>query len=169
MSSMSVDIIIRDKLRPKLQALVYDILPLEEGAGKRCSESGWDQCRSIWFNTALHPCRKPEGSPRTATWIHTAPELWVTDYPVRRPNLYPPSTPHPPPMLGCTFLRLIKHTFLSSWRWQLQLTSAIVWTHYEFPIVFHAANTMSSGVAAIVLTRWQCSFSDGYVGINDYS
>ena len=23
---------------PKLQALVYDILPLEEGAGKRCSE-----------------------------------------------------------------------------------------------------------------------------------
>ena len=25
-------------LRTKLQALVYDILPLEEGAGKRCSE-----------------------------------------------------------------------------------------------------------------------------------
>ena len=25
---------------PKLQALVYDILPLEEGAGKRCSECG---------------------------------------------------------------------------------------------------------------------------------
>ena len=24
----------------KLQALVYDILPLEEGAGKRCSECG---------------------------------------------------------------------------------------------------------------------------------
>ena len=28
-------------LVPKLQALVYDILPLEEGAGKRCSEYGW--------------------------------------------------------------------------------------------------------------------------------
>jgi len=26
--------------RGKLQALVYDILPLEEGAGKRCSECG---------------------------------------------------------------------------------------------------------------------------------
>ena len=25
----------------KLQALVYDILPLEEGAGKRCSECGY--------------------------------------------------------------------------------------------------------------------------------
>ena len=25
---------------PELQALVYDILPLEEGAGKRCSECG---------------------------------------------------------------------------------------------------------------------------------
>ena len=24
----------------KLQALVYDILPLEEGAGKRCAECG---------------------------------------------------------------------------------------------------------------------------------
>ena len=35
-----------------------------------------------------------------------------------------------------------------------------VWTHYEFSLVFHAANTMSSGVATIVLTRWQCSFFD---------
>ena len=34
------------------------------------------------------------------------------------------------------------------------------WTHYEFSLVFHAANTMSSGVATIVLTRWQCSFFD---------
>ena len=25
---------------PKVQSLVYDILPLEEGAGKRCSECG---------------------------------------------------------------------------------------------------------------------------------
>ena len=58
-------------------------------------------------------------------------------------------------MLGCTFVLLIKHTFLSSWRvfffkklrWsetfgKLQLPSAIVWTHYEFPLVFHAANTV---------------------------
>ena len=30
------------KCSPKLQALVYDILPLEEGAGKRCSECGYD-------------------------------------------------------------------------------------------------------------------------------
>ena len=28
------------RLTHKLQALVYDILPLEEGAGKRCSECG---------------------------------------------------------------------------------------------------------------------------------
>ena len=28
----------RDCVRVKLQALVYDILPLEEGPGKRCSE-----------------------------------------------------------------------------------------------------------------------------------
>ena len=28
------------KCGDKLQALVYDILPLEEGAGKRCSECG---------------------------------------------------------------------------------------------------------------------------------
>ncbi len=27
-------------------------------------------------------------------------------------------------------------------------------------LVFHTANTMSSGVATIVLTRWQCSFFD---------
>ena len=27
-------------VKPKLQALVYDILPSEEGAGKRCSECG---------------------------------------------------------------------------------------------------------------------------------
>ena len=28
-------------VHPKLQALVYDILPLEEGAGKQCSEFAW--------------------------------------------------------------------------------------------------------------------------------
>ena len=32
--------------RVKLQALVYDILPLEEGAGKRCSECE-GECDSI--------------------------------------------------------------------------------------------------------------------------
>ena len=36
--------------------------------------------------------------------------------------------------------------FLQKLQWsetfgKLQLTSAIVWTHYEFPLVFHAANT----------------------------
>ena len=32
--------------RPKLQALVYDILPLEEGAGKRCTVCGMNKvCR----------------------------------------------------------------------------------------------------------------------------
>ena len=37
---------------------------------------------------------------------HTAPELWVTDYPVRRPNT------QPGPMLGCTFPCLIKLTHI---------------------------------------------------------
>ena len=38
----------------KVQALVYDILPLEEGAGKRCSECGvmgrvvWDGDGKRW-------------------------------------------------------------------------------------------------------------------------
>ena len=39
--------------RPKLQTLVYDILPLEEGAGKRCSECG-GRCRKamlgVWHS-----------------------------------------------------------------------------------------------------------------------
>ena len=76
--------------------------------------------------------------------------LWVgRHYPVRRPR--------------CTFLRLIKHIFfviqafvfsksckdlklLESCN-QLLRTSAIVWTHYEFPLVFHAANTIRQCVA----------------------
>ena len=33
--------------RVKLQALVYDILPLEEGAGKRCSECEGGECDSV--------------------------------------------------------------------------------------------------------------------------
>ena len=42
---------------------------------------------------------------------HTAPELRVTGYPVRiRPNTPPP--PHAPSMLGCTFQRLIKLTYI---------------------------------------------------------
>ena len=35
-----VPVALRGRAMSKLQALVYDILPLEEGAGKRCSESG---------------------------------------------------------------------------------------------------------------------------------
>ena len=39
----------KDKPLPKLQALVYDILPLEEDAGKRCSECDPVQalCRQV--------------------------------------------------------------------------------------------------------------------------
>ena len=37
------------KITSKLQALVYNILPLEEGAGKQCSEYEWpDDCHRIW-------------------------------------------------------------------------------------------------------------------------
>ena len=73
---------------------------------------------------------------------------------MRRP-IHPPTPPPPPPMLGCTFLRLIKHIFFchpgvcfferlqrSETFEKLQLLSAIVWTHYEFPAVFHAGNTI---------------------------
>ena len=35
----------------KLQALVYDFLPLEEGAGKRCSECETDPVSNYYDNT----------------------------------------------------------------------------------------------------------------------
>ena len=82
-------------------------------------------------------------------------------------------TPHPPPpMLGCTFLSLIEHIFLSSWHLFLQKVAkmwnfwkvainrfAVVWTHYEFHLVFHAANTMC---CAVVLSDSAASLI-GYV------
>ena len=100
--------------------------------------------------------------------------LWVgRHYPVRRPR--------------CTFLRLIKHIFfviqafvfsksckdlklLESCN-QLLRTSAIVWTHYEFPLVFsHTTNTvrqyMCCGVAAIVLGD-SAAYLTGYVSSTD--
>ena len=42
-----------ESLHVKLQALVYDILPLEEGAGKRCSECAYTYalCVSGTVNT----------------------------------------------------------------------------------------------------------------------
>ena len=167
------------------------------------SDIGWrirDKLRPVPKHSSMllyvhgnHEARYGMNSPGQHLDSHTAAELWlvrVTDYLVRRPN-NPPSTPPPPPapMLRCTFLRLIKHTFLSSWRvwfffgfflslkklqWsetfgKLQLTSTTVWTHCEFPLVFHAANTMSCGVAAIVLSQWQCSFFDRLCCINGYS
>ena len=39
-AAISIAPYLTDKGEHKLQALVYDILPLEEGAGKRCSECG---------------------------------------------------------------------------------------------------------------------------------
>ena len=46
----------------KLQALVYDILPLEEGAGKRCSECG---CQLYGKHCFVH---------RKLDCVHTASE-----------------------------------------------------------------------------------------------
>ena len=40
---------------------------------------------------------------------------------------------------------------------------------YELPLVFHAANTMCCGVAAIVLSLWQRSFFDQLCCINGYT
>ena len=47
---------------PKLQALVYDILPLEEGAGKRCSECA--RHLHVWQNDPglLHATAVRRGS-----------------------------------------------------------------------------------------------------------
>ena len=43
------------RLTHKLQALVYEILPLEEGAGKRCSESVcWYQFLSLSLQFHMH-------------------------------------------------------------------------------------------------------------------
>ena len=76
------------KARLKLQALVYDILPLEEGAGKRCSECGPDfhpllssnegfqavmfqrrWCRSVWTpnqtSRDLSSTARPKWRPRS--------------------------------------------------------------------------------------------------------
>ena len=67
--------------------------------------------------------------------------------------------PPPPSPPRCTFLRLIKNIIFchpgvcffeklqrSETFGKLQLTSAIVWTHYDFPLVFHAANTITQCV-----------------------
>ena len=63
---------------------------------------------------------------------------------------YPVYTPSPPPMLGWTFLRLIKHVFLSFWR-----------GFFLLKVLFHAANTIC-GAAAIVLRNNAASLT-GYV------
>ena len=105
----------------------------------------------------------------------------MTDYPVRiRPNYPPPPHPHPR-SVGCIFLRLITHMAFchpsvcffekfqrSETSGKFQLTSAIVRTHYEFPLVFHAANTtlktMCCGVAAI---SDSAAYMTGYVASTD--
>ena len=38
-----------ERAESKLQALVYDILPLEEGAGKQCRECGLSLVLSVWL------------------------------------------------------------------------------------------------------------------------
>ena len=88
-----------------------------------------------------------------------------------RPNLWHTHT-HTP-RLGAhfyawlnTYFRHPGVCFFKNLRWsetfgKLQLTSAIVWTHYEFPLVFHAANTLRQccGVAATVLSDSAASLS----------
>ena len=51
------------------------------------------------------------------------------------PIYTPPPTPHPPTMLGCTFLRLIKHIFLPSWRLFFQKVT-MIWNFWKFAINF---------------------------------
>ena len=79
-------------------------------------------------------------------------------------------TPPPPPMLGCTFLCLIKHIFLSSWRFfivffsfflkmlqrseifgKLQLTSAVRVLSRSF-LSFFTQQTMCCGATANLLS-----------------
>ena len=53
---------------PKLQALVYDILPLKEGAGKRCSECGLPLNSKHWFTTSFLWRMVPESDTRSVVY-----------------------------------------------------------------------------------------------------
>ena len=55
----------------KLQALVYDILPLEEGVGKRCSEYGTDTNSKHWFTTSFLWNKVPESDVRSMVLTQT--------------------------------------------------------------------------------------------------
>ena len=45
-----------ESLHVKLQALVYDVLPLEEGAGKRCLECAYMYAECIWHCEHVRFC-----------------------------------------------------------------------------------------------------------------
>ena len=118
------------------------------------SDVGWhirDKLRPVPKHSSVllyvhgnHEARYGTDSPGQHLDSHTAPELWlvrVTDCLVRRPNNHP-STPLPTPMLGCTFLHLIKHTFLSSWRvfvcvFFLSQKVAMIWNFWKVAINFY--------------------------------
>ena len=63
----------------KLQALAYDILPLEEGAGKRCSEcASWAEPQATalsnskhWFTTSFLWRKVPESDARSVQLCDT--------------------------------------------------------------------------------------------------
>ena len=142
-----------------------------------------------WFNIALRP-RKPEGSlGRTAQDDHldphTAPELWPFITPWEDPGQLTEYTPPPPPpMLVCSFICLIKRVFLSSWRLFFQKAAkilnfwkvAINFCDSVNPLWVYSRFSRSKrwqwrccGVAAIVLSQWQCSFFDRLCCINGYT
>ena len=62
----------------KLQALVYDILHLEEGAGKRCSECAIWADSKRWFTTSFLWRKVPESDARSMYAIWADSKHWFT-------------------------------------------------------------------------------------------
>ena len=83
--------------------------------------------------------------------------LWEDPIYIPPPPPRPPLSAHFYAWLNTHFCQHLGVYFFSKLQWaetfgKSQSTSAIVWTHYEFPPVFHAVNTMSCGVAATAVT-----------------
>ena len=76
----------------KLQALVYDILPLEEGAGKRCSECGphgpftFYANSKHWFTTSFLWRKVPESGARSVDHTARSPSTQTPSTGLRHPS-----------------------------------------------------------------------------------